>query len=62
MTPTNILIFSAVLLFLGIIGLFYAENDWAKGQHERALILASIALVPLAWTIWLRLKRPRGGR
>ena len=54
---TGRLIFSSVLIALGVAMLFYAQDYWANGERRRSEIMALASLAPLIWGFWLRRKK-----
>lgn len=50
-------ILSAVLIFIAVVLLFYAQDFWVNGERRRSEILALASLAPLIWGFWLRRKK-----
>ena len=57
MISTPRLIFSGVLISIGVVFLFYAPDFWFAGERRRAEITALASLAPLIWGFWLRRKK-----
>jgi hypothetical protein len=58
--PKRSQILSAVLILIGVIALFFAEDNWVSGDYGRSLTLTLLGLAPLIWGLWLRRKKPEG--
>ncbi|MGY2892800.1 hypothetical protein [Deinococcus sp. UYEF24] len=51
------LIFSSILIAIGVVILFYAQDFLFAGEAKRSEIMALTSLVPLIWGFWLRRKQ-----